>query len=265
LPRGTPVYGTINRVSDSQVFTPNSGPGGTNIPTLTITPQLIVNGQKPVFQLDPAGPKVMVSFGKPYAPGVQTRPSSIAELQNAIAASLPLNVYPPWVDAAIVLRDVVPPNPFSPVVVEITYTYPNAPQTDPSAPAGAKSFLVKTKPLAAKAKGAPGTGKTTPAGKADSKAQGATVRGTITQASKATVSLTANKQTKVYQVSDKLTQVFHEVNGKDTPASLAQLEQALRANPRGVAGSVTAGPASATGSPAAVIRYTLPSRATPKR
>jgi hypothetical protein len=157
-------------------------------------------------------------------------------------------------------------------VNQLVFTYPNAPPTDPTAPptdptapAGAKSFLVKTKPLAAKAKGALGTGKPTPAGKAGSKAQGATVRGTITQASKATVSITANKQTRAFAVSDKLTRVFQEVNGKDTPASLAQLQQALRANPRGVAGSVAAGPATGAGSQAAVIRYTLPSRATTKR
>jgi hypothetical protein len=152
-------------------------------------------------------------------------------------------------------------------VTEIFFTYTDAPATDPfagfvgTAPAQ-QSLRVKTRPLPAKAKGAPGTGKGTPTGKADRKAKGATVRGTITQASKATVSLTANKQTRAFAVSDRLTKVFQQVNGKDTPASLAQLQQALKANPRGVTGSVTVGPTTAAASPAAVIRYTLPARAT---
>ena len=185
----------------------------------------------------------------------QPRPSDLQELTRALQV---LNSVP----ATIKLLTAEDPAAQIPqVVLEITYTLSsNVPLIPGGGPPPAQSFRVKTQPT--KGKGATGTAKGAPVGEGDPKAKGATVRGTIRQASKATVSITANKQTKVYQVSDKLTQVFQEVNGKDTPASLAQLQQALKANPGGVAGSVTAGPASAAGSQAAVIRYTLPSRAT---
>jgi hypothetical protein len=185
----------------------------------------------------------------PNQPGVKFVAATRADLDQAIKNSTRVGR---TIQAAVVIGQTVAAN-------EIIFAAP---------PPGAglpppQSFRVKPQPT--KGKGAPGTDKGTPAGKADSKAKGATVRGTIRQAGKATVSLTANRQTKVYQVSDRRTKVFREVNGKDTPASLAQLQQALRANPRGVAGSVTAGPATAAGSPAAVIRFTVPPRATPKQ
>jgi hypothetical protein len=231
---GLPIWGVVQVVGPDKL---NLSPGPDNRPpqffSVTIT-------QNTLFTFAIGGDASKPDF--PNQPGVKFVAATRADLDQAVKNSTRVGR---TIQAAVVIDQTVSAN-------EIIFAAPPPGAGLPPPP----SFRVKPQPT--KGKGAPGTGK------ADSKAQGATVRGTIRQVSKTTVSITANKQTQAFVVSDKLTKVFHEVNGKDTPASLAQLQQALKASPGGLAGSVTVGPASAAGSQAAIIRYTAPPRAIPR-
>jgi hypothetical protein len=240
---GLPIFGAVQVVAPDKL---NLSPG---LETVTRPLQFfsVTITQNTLFTFSIGGDASKPDY--PNQPGVKFVAATRADLDQAVKNSTRLGK---TIQAAVVIDQTVAAN-------EIIFA---APPPGAGLPAP-QSFRVKTQPTKGKGATVPGNG--TPAGKADSKAKGATVRGTITQASKATVSLTANKQTRAFAVSDRLTKVIQQVNGKDTPASLAQLQQALKANPRGVTGSVTVGPATAAGSRAAVIRYTLPSRATTKR
>jgi hypothetical protein len=138
--RGVPVPTKILKVGGT--FIPTGDPKGTKVGVLTIQlpglpdivdPKGISPPQTtpgPVLQLDPSF-KVFVSFGAPNLPNVRKRPSSNAELLNAIKSTTVLPDRTPSVDAVIVLKDVPPKFGVSTVVTEITFTYNNPPLENP--------------------------------------------------------------------------------------------------------------------------------------